>query len=73
MTTETVKIVNGLKIERYAGTRGAYFVTIREGKGWQEFNTFKSARKAEQFIKDVFPHGLEVMPPIYEINGKFYR
>lgn len=49
---EVVKEVKGYKIERMAGTRGAYHVNIREGKGWREYHTFRTIKAATQFIED---------------------
>lgn len=46
MTIETVKEVNGIKIERYEGTHKPYFVNLKD-KG---FYSFQSAKKAELFI-----------------------
>lgn len=51
METITVKEVNGYKIEKYANTRGQYFVNIREGKGFREFHTFRTIKAAVEFIK----------------------
>ena len=39
---ETVKIVNGYEIKRMVGTRGAYYVNVREGKGWAQRRTWGS-------------------------------
>lgn len=47
----TVKEVNGYKVEKYANTRGQYFVNIREGKGFREFHTFKTIKAAVEFIE----------------------
>ncbi len=41
---ETVKVVKGYEIKRMKGTRGAYHVNVREGKGFREFHTFRSER-----------------------------
>ena len=51
METITVKEVNGYKVEKYANTRGQYFVNIREGKGFREFHTFRTIRDAVKFIE----------------------
>lgn len=48
---ETVKIVNGYEIKHMKGTRGAYHVNIREGKGWREFHTFRTIKAAVEFIE----------------------
>lgn len=48
---ETVKIVNGYEVKRMKGTRGVYHVTVREGKGWQEFHTFRTIKAAVEFIE----------------------
>lgn len=48
---ETVKTVKGYAITRMIGTRGAYHVNIREGKGWREFHTFKTIKAAVEFIE----------------------
>lgn len=51
MQIETVKTVKGYEIRRYAGTRGQYFVNVREGKGFREFHTFRSIKAAVEFIE----------------------
>lgn len=51
---ETVKTVKGIEIKRMTGTRGAYHVTIREGKGFKEFQTFKTIKAAAEFIEKTF-------------------
>lgn len=48
---ETVKIIKGYEIKRMRGTKGAYHVNIREGKGFREFHTFKSVKAAVEFIE----------------------
>ncbi len=48
---ETVKIVNGYAIERTIGTRGFYYVTVREGKGFREYRTFKTIKAAVAFCE----------------------
>lgn len=48
---ETVKVVKGYEIKRMIGTRGFYHVTVREGKGFKEFHTFKSIKAAVDFIE----------------------
>lgn len=48
---ETVRIVKGYAIRRMVGTRGQYFVNIREGKGWREFHTFRTIKAAVEFIE----------------------
>lgn len=48
---ETVKVVKGYEITRMKGTRGAYHVNVREGKGFREFHTFKSIKAAVEFIE----------------------
>lgn len=50
---ETVKTVKGYDITRMKGTKGFYYVTIREGKGWKGFHTFKTIKAATQFIETV--------------------
>ena len=50
---EVVKIVKGYEILRLKGTKGAYHVNIREGKGWKEFHTFKTIKAATEFIEKV--------------------
>ena len=47
----TVKEVNGYKVEKYANTRGQYFVNIREGNGFREFHTFRTIKDAVKFIE----------------------
>ena len=51
METITVKEVNGYKVEKYANTRGQYFVNIREGNGFREFHTFRTIKDAVKFIE----------------------
>ena len=51
METITVKEVNGYKVEKYANTRGQYFVNIREGNGFREFHTFRTIKAAVEFIE----------------------
>ena len=46
---EVVKTVKGYDITRMTGSRGAYHVSVREGKGFREFHTFKKA--AVEFIE----------------------
>ena len=48
---ETVKVVKGYEIKRMKGTRGAYHVNVREGKGFREFHTFRTIKAAAEFIK----------------------
>lgn len=48
---EVVKIVKGYEITRMIGTKGAYHVNIREGKGFREFHTFKTIKAAVEFIE----------------------
>ena len=48
---ETVKVVKGYEIRRMIGTRGQYFVNIREGRGWREFHTFRTIKAAAEFIE----------------------
>ena len=50
---EVVKIVKGYEILRMKGTKGAYHVNIREGKGFREFHTFKTIKAATEFIEIV--------------------
>ena len=47
---ETVKVVNGYEIKRMVGTKGAYHVNVREGKGFREFHTFRTINAATEFI-----------------------
>ena len=72
MTIETVKEINGLKIQRYAGTRGAYFVSVKEGKGWEAFHTFRSIKAASEFIRRVYPGGKKSNPRPLIIGEKRY-
>lgn len=44
---ETVKIVNGYKIERTPGTHNFYYVFLNENK----FVTFHTIKKAAEFIE----------------------
>ena len=48
---ETVKTVKGYAITRMKGTRGVYHVSVREGKGFKEFHTFRSIKAAADFIE----------------------
>lgn len=48
---EVVKRVNGYEITRMKGSKGFYHVTIREGKGFKEFHTFKSIKAAAAFCE----------------------
>lgn len=48
---EVVKIVKGYKITRMKGTKGAYHVNVKEGKGFREFHTFKTIKAATEFIE----------------------
>ena len=48
---EIVKTVKGYEIKRMKGTHGAYHVSIREGKGFREFLTFKTIKAAVEFIE----------------------
>ena len=48
---EVVKTVKGYDITRMKGTRGMYFVNVREGKGWREFHTFRTIKAAAEFIE----------------------
>lgn len=51
MTIETVREVKGYKVQRYAGTRGHFFVNIREGENFRAFYTFKTIKAAVEFIE----------------------
>lgn len=48
---EVIKIVKGYEILRMKGTKGAYHVNIREGKGFRKFHTFKTIKAAVEFIE----------------------
>lgn len=48
---EVVKVVKGYEILRAKGTRGFYYVNVREGKGWREFHTFRTIKAAAEFIE----------------------
>lgn len=48
---ETVKEVKGYKVQRHTGTKGHYFVNVREGKGFREFHTFRTQKEAVEFIE----------------------
>lgn len=50
---ETVKIVKGYAITRMKGTKGFYHVSIRKGKTWEEFHTFRTIKAAVEFIENV--------------------
>ena len=49
---EVVKMIKGYEIIRMKGTKGAYHVNIREGKGFREFHTFKTIKAATEFIEN---------------------
>ena len=49
---ETVKTVKGYAITRMVGTKGAYHVNVREGKGFREFHTFRTIKAAVKFIEE---------------------
>lgn len=52
MTIETAREVKGYKVQRYADTRGQYFVNIKEtDKGWKAFHVFKTIKAAVEFIE----------------------
>lgn len=53
MMTEVVKIVKGYEITRMKGTKGSYHVSVREGKGFREFHTFRTIKAAVEFIETV--------------------
>lgn len=48
---EVVKNVKGYDITRMKNTHGCYYVTVREGKGWREFHTFRTIKAAVEFIE----------------------
>ena len=48
---ETVKTVKGYKIIRIKGTRGAYYVNIREGQRFREYQHFNTIKAATEFIE----------------------
>lgn len=50
---ETVKVVNGHPIKRMKGSTGFYYVDVKEdnGKGFRAFQTFRTIKAAEEFIK----------------------
>ena len=48
---ETVKTVKGYDITRMKGTKGCYYVNVREGKGFREFHTFRTIKAAAEFIE----------------------
>jgi len=50
---EVVKTVNGIDIIRMKGTKGVYHISLREGKGWKEFHTFRSVKAAVKFIETI--------------------
>lgn len=49
---EIVRTIKGYDITRMKGTRGIYFVNVREGKGWREFHTFRTIKAAAEFIEN---------------------
>lgn len=48
---EVVKTVKGYEITRMKGTKGIYHVVVREGKGFQEFHSFRTIKSAVEFIE----------------------
>lgn len=50
---KVIKIVNGYEITRMEGTRGAYHVNVREGKGFKEFHTFRTLKAASAFCESL--------------------
>lgn len=50
---EVVKVINGYEITRLKGSKGAYHVNVKEGRGWKEFHTFKTIKAAAAFIESV--------------------
>ena len=52
---EIVKTVNGLNITRMRGTRGYYYVNIREddSRGFKEFHTFHTIKAAAAFCEAI--------------------
>ena len=48
---ETVKTVKGYDILKMKGSKGAYHVNVREGKGFKKFRTFKTIKAAVEFIE----------------------
>jgi len=50
---ETVKVVKGYAITRMVGSRGYYYVNIREGNGFREFLSFRTIKAAAEFIEKV--------------------
>ena len=49
---ETVKTVKGIAITRMIGSRGVYYINLKEGKGWKEFLQFRSIKAATAFIEE---------------------
>lgn len=49
---ETVKTVKGIAITRMIGSRGVYYINLKEGKGWKEFLQFRSIKAATTFIEE---------------------
>lgn len=50
---EVVKTVKGHEIKRMKGMRGPFYVLVREGKGFQEFHSFRTIKAATEFIEKV--------------------
>lgn len=48
---EVVRTVKGYDITRMKGIRGTYHVTLREGKGWKAYRTFRTIKAAVEFIE----------------------
>ena len=48
---EVVRVVKGYEVKRMKGTKGAYHVVVREGKGFKEFHTFRTIKAAVEFIE----------------------
>lgn len=50
---EVVKVVNGYEILKLKGSRNAYHINIKEGKGFRQFHTFKTIKAATQFAQSL--------------------
>ena len=49
---ETVKVVKGYEIKRTRGTRGVYYVKLRDiAEGFSESCTFRTIKAATEFIE----------------------
>ena len=48
---EVVRVVKGYEITRMKGTKGQYYVNVREGRGFREFHCFRTIKAGVEFIE----------------------